>query len=58
MWTAPAESPGHPICAANPDKPIHELLIDKGYAREEDVLNALAEEFGMDLVDLDRKSVV
>ncbi len=43
--------------AANPDKPVHELLIEKGYAREEDVLTALAEEFGMDLVDLSKVSV-
>ncbi|MFO0879520.1 MAG: type II secretion system ATPase GspE [Gemmataceae bacterium] len=35
-----------------PTKPLHELLIEKSFAREEDVLQALAEEFGMDLVDL------
>jgi general secretion pathway protein E/type IV pilus assembly protein PilB len=45
------------VCAANPEKPIHELLIEKGFAREEDVLNTLAEEFGMDLVDLNKVTV-
>jgi general secretion pathway protein E/type IV pilus assembly protein PilB len=38
--------------AAEPAKPIHELLIEKGFAKEDKVLAALAEEFGMDLVDL------
>src|SRR5437016_6981475 len=38
--------------AAVPGKPLHELLIEKGYAREEDVLPRLADEFGMELVDL------
>jgi general secretion pathway protein E/type IV pilus assembly protein PilB len=35
-----------------PDKPLHEFLIEKGFAKEEHVLAALAEEFGMELVDL------
>jgi general secretion pathway protein E/type IV pilus assembly protein PilB len=38
--------------ASAPGKPLHLFLIEKGFAREEDVLAALAEEFGMDLVDL------
>jgi general secretion pathway protein E/type IV pilus assembly protein PilB len=38
--------------AAAPGKPLHELLIEKGFAKEEHVLTALAEEFGMELVDL------
>ncbi|HEV3145991.1 MAG TPA: type II secretion system ATPase GspE [Gemmataceae bacterium] len=38
--------------ATNPGKPIHEIIIDKGYAKEEHVLAALAEEFGYELVDL------
>ena len=37
---------------AAPSKPLHELLIERGFAKEDDVLAALAEEFGMDLVDL------
>src|SRR4029077_18897891 len=38
--------------AAAPSKPLHELLVERGFAKEEHVLAALAEEFGMDLVDL------
>src|SRR5947209_19127911 len=40
------------VQAANPGKPLHELLVEKGFAKEEPVLEALAEEFGMELVDL------
>jgi general secretion pathway protein E/type IV pilus assembly protein PilB len=43
--------------AAAPSKPPHELLIEKGFAKEEDVLTALAEEFGMELVDLTKVTV-
>jgi type II secretion system protein E len=43
--------------AAAPSKPIHEILIEKGFAKEEAVLAALAEELGMDLVDLSNKTV-
>jgi general secretion pathway protein E/type IV pilus assembly protein PilB len=43
--------------AANPGKPIHEIIIEKGYAKEEHVLNALAEEFGYELVDLSTAKV-
>src|SRR5690348_16774463 len=43
--------------AANPDKPLHELLIEKGFAKEEHVLAALAEEFGLDVVDLTQTDV-
>jgi general secretion pathway protein E len=38
--------------AAATGKPLHEVLIEKGFAKEEHVLSALADEFGMDLVDL------
>jgi general secretion pathway protein E/type IV pilus assembly protein PilB len=38
--------------AGVPNKAVHELLIEKGFAKEEQVLPALAEEFGMELVDL------
>jgi general secretion pathway protein E/type IV pilus assembly protein PilB len=38
--------------AAAPAKPLHELLIEQGFAKEEPVLAALADEFGMELVDL------
>jgi general secretion pathway protein E/type IV pilus assembly protein PilB len=37
---------------ATPNRPLHEVLIERGFAKEEDVLSALADEFGMDLVDL------
>ncbi|HWY88850.1 MAG TPA: type II secretion system ATPase GspE [Gemmataceae bacterium] len=37
---------------AAPTKAVHTLLIDGGYLKEEDVLPVLAEQFGMDLVDL------
>jgi general secretion pathway protein E/type IV pilus assembly protein PilB len=38
--------------AAANGKRLHEVLIEKGFAKEEHVLRALADEFGMDLVDL------
>jgi len=38
--------------ALAPHRPIHDLIVEKGFAKEEDVLPALAEEFGMDVVDL------
>jgi general secretion pathway protein E/type IV pilus assembly protein PilB len=38
--------------AQAPNKPLHELLIERNFAKEEDVLAVLAEEFGLDLVDL------
>src|SRR5262245_18075590 len=38
--------------ALSPSKPLHELLVERNFAKEEEVLAALAEEFGMDLVDL------
>jgi type II secretion system protein E len=43
--------------AAAPAKPLHEVLIDNGFAKEEPVLAALAEEFGMELVDLTQVTV-
>jgi general secretion pathway protein E/type IV pilus assembly protein PilB len=43
--------------AAAPDTPLHEILIEKGFAKEEHVLAALADEFGMELVDLTNVTV-
>jgi general secretion pathway protein E/type IV pilus assembly protein PilB len=43
--------------AAAPGKPLHELLVEQGFAKEEQVLPALAEEFGMELVDLTKVTV-
>src|SRR5262245_11207432 len=38
-------------------KPLHALVIDSGFAKEEDVLPVLADHFGMELVDLTKVSV-
>jgi type II secretion system protein E len=43
--------------AAAPGKPIHEVLIERGFAKEDVILTALAEEFGMELVDLTKITV-
>jgi type II secretion system protein E len=43
--------------AAAPTKPLHEILIERKFAQEQDVLAALAEEFGMELVDLTKVTV-
>jgi general secretion pathway protein E/type IV pilus assembly protein PilB len=43
--------------AAAPGKPLHELLVERGYAREEDVLPVLAEACGLDVVDLTKVTV-
>jgi type II secretion system protein E len=42
---------------AAPHKPLHELVIERGFAREEDVLAALAEIFGLEMVDLTKVTV-
>jgi general secretion pathway protein E/type IV pilus assembly protein PilB len=38
--------------AANPGVPVHELVIEQGLAKEPEVLAALADEFGMEFLDL------
>jgi general secretion pathway protein E/type IV pilus assembly protein PilB len=43
--------------SAAPAKPLHEILIEQGFAKEEHVLAALAEEFGMEVVDLTKVTV-
>jgi general secretion pathway protein E/type IV pilus assembly protein PilB len=45
------------VQASAPHRPLHELLVDRGFAREEQVLTTLAEAFGMDLVDLTKVQV-
>jgi type II secretion system protein E len=40
------------IVAATTDRPPHELLVEQGFAKEEDVLALLGEEFGLDVMDL------
>ena len=37
---------------ANPDYPPHQSLIDKGFLREDVLLPVLAEEFGLEQIDL------
>ncbi|HKA06599.1 MAG TPA: ATPase, T2SS/T4P/T4SS family [Gemmataceae bacterium] len=38
--------------AAEPNRPIHEILLEKGIGNELHILSALAEEFGLEFVDL------
>lgn len=42
---------------AEPDKPIHEIIIEKGLAKEDAVLKILGEEFGMEVVDLSNATI-
>src|SRR5207247_6825581 len=37
---------------ASPNKSLHTLLLENGFVKEEDVLPVLAEQFGMELIDL------
>src|ERR1019366_1222835 len=43
--------------AASPNKALHSLIIEHNFAKEEDVLPVLAEQFGMELVDLTKVTV-
>ncbi len=43
--------------AASPGKALHSLIIEQAFAKEEDVLPVLAEQFGMELVDLANATV-
>lgn len=43
--------------AAAPNKPLHSVIIDQNFAKEEDVLPVLADQFGMELVDLTKVTV-
>jgi general secretion pathway protein E/type IV pilus assembly protein PilB len=53
-----ADVPRAEVAHANaPDRPLHELIVEQGYAKEDDVLAVLAEEFGLEVVDL-TKTVV
>jgi general secretion pathway protein E len=42
---------------SQPNRPLHLLLLDQGYAKEEDLLPMLADHFAMDLVDLTKVKV-
>jgi type II secretion system protein E len=45
------------VQAASPNRAAHELLMERGFAREEHVLSTLAEEFGMEIVDLTKLTI-
>jgi type II secretion system protein E len=45
------------VIAATPNKALHALIIEQNFAKEEDVLPVLAEQFGMELVDLTKTNV-
>ncbi|AWM41722.1 Type II secretion system protein E [Gemmata obscuriglobus] len=42
---------------ASPDYPPHQVLIDKGFVREDALLPVLAEEFGLEQVDLSHAKI-
>jgi type II secretion system protein E len=42
---------------AQPQRPLHLLLMDQGFAKEEELLPLLATQFGMELVDLTKTKV-
>jgi type II secretion system protein E len=42
---------------ASPNKPLHMVLIEKGFAKEESIMPLLAEQFGMELVDLTKTKI-
>ncbi|QDU18196.1 GspE/PulE family protein [Urbifossiella limnaea] len=43
--------------AASPNFPPHQVLVDRGFLKEETLLPVLAEEFGLELVDLSHATV-
>jgi general secretion pathway protein E/type IV pilus assembly protein PilB len=43
--------------AAEPNRPLHEILLEKGIGNELNVLAALAEEFGLEFVDLSHAQI-
>ncbi len=43
--------------AASPDKPPHLTLLEKGFLKEEPLYDVLAEEFGLEFVDLTKATV-
>ena len=43
--------------AAQPDKPPHMVLLEKGYLKEEPLYDALADEFGLEFVDLTKFTI-
>jgi type II secretion system protein E len=45
------------VQSAHASRPLHELLVEHKFAKEEDVLAVLAEEFGMEVMDLTKVTV-
>jgi type II secretion system protein E len=43
--------------AADSSRPIHEIILERGYAKEDVVLEILSQEFGLELVDLTQKHI-
>ncbi len=41
----------------SPNKPLHTVLMEKGFAKEEDILPILSEQFGMEVIDLGKVAV-
>jgi len=42
---------------ASAGKPPHEVMLEKGFVKEPDLMQALAEEFGLELVDLTDRNI-
>ena len=47
----------HEARALTPDRPEHQILIEKGLANESDVLALLADDFGIPIVELENAKV-
>ncbi len=45
------------VLKAAPDFPPHQVLVDKGFIKEDVLLPVLAEEFGLELIDLSRATI-
>ena len=43
--------------AETPNTPLHVMLLERGWAKEEELLPALAEYFGLDLIDLTKLTI-
>jgi general secretion pathway protein E/type IV pilus assembly protein PilB len=43
--------------ASGSNRPLHEFLIERGVVKEEPIMSAMADEFGMELVDLNKVKV-
>ncbi|MFL5343117.1 MAG: GspE/PulE family protein [Gemmataceae bacterium] len=43
---------------AMPDRPLHEVIIDRGFVKEDAVLGLLADEFGLELIDITQAKVL